>query len=74
MLSKLLIVVSLLLLLTACFICPPPHEADLLEPNDSLETATPIELAKPLEGNLNMGDKDIFSFEAEVGESLLLSF
>lgn len=63
----------LLLFLSACVICPPRHEADALEPNDRVETATPLELGISQEANLNMGDKDIFKFEAQADERFELS-
>jgi hypothetical protein len=48
-------------LLDAISPCPPPRIADALEPNDTPATATP--LTGLLEGNLNPGETDVFTFE-----------
>jgi hypothetical protein len=74
---KLLIAVIAPLVLSGCVLldalspCPGPRAADALEPNDTRQTATPLNQLR--ESSLNPGETDVFQFEASAGGKLQLT-
>ena len=74
---RLLLGIGLVIVLTGCgFIlnaispCPPPRNADALEPNDVPVTASP--LTQKLEANLNPKEIDVYRFEVSAARKYSL--
>jgi hypothetical protein len=74
---KPLVLILLTPLLSGCVLldalspCPGPRAADALEPNDTRQTATPLNQLR--ESSLNPGETDVFQFEASAGGKLQLT-